>query len=98
MPLVREVSAGLLRLADGSVDPVWPADKGEWVRDLATYLQVPAERVATVGDYRRDLEMFQAGTKAFWVGGNVDVPAFITTVADGDLLAAAQAIVNDWAV
>jgi len=85
--------------AGGPIVHVWPRDKGEWVRELAKALGVPAERVATVGDSWRDLEMFRAGAKAFWVGGDVhDMPKFVTRVDDGSLFMVAQAIVDDWAV
>jgi HAD superfamily phosphoserine phosphatase-like hydrolase len=85
--------------AGGSIEHVCPRDKGKWVRELARALGVPAERVATVGDSWRDLEMFRAGAKAFWVGGNVhNMPECVTRVDDGDLFTVAQAIVDDWGV
>lgn len=90
---------GTRLLAGGSIEHVWPRDKGEWVRELARTLAIPAERVATVGDSWRDLEMFRAGGRAFFVGRNFhEMPEFAIRIDDGDLCAVARTIVDDWAV
>lgn len=86
---------------DGRIEHVWPRDKGIWVRDLTQLLGVRPERVATVGDSWRDLDMFRASARAYFVGNAAEcsgLPDFVTRVSGSDLLAIARALTDDWAV
>ena len=85
--------------AFGELRHVWPKDKGTWVTMLAESLGIPRERVATVGDSWRDLEMFQAGSTAIFVGeDSTGLPETITVVPTGDILSAAKLIVKKWMI
>jgi phosphoserine phosphatase len=84
-------------LEDGTIEHVWPRDKGTWVRELARLLDVPPDRVATVGDSWRDIDMFRASARAFFVGRpheGRDLPEFVVRVDGGDLLAVARTLVE----
>jgi phosphoserine phosphatase len=86
-------------LGDGRITHVWPRDKGTWVRELTTVLGVRPDRVAAIGDSWRDLDMFQASARAFFVGRpheGRDLPASVVRVAGGDLLTVARTLVHDW--
>jgi hypothetical protein len=53
---------------DGTIKHVWPRNKAEWLRDLATVLAVPFERTGAVGNSPGDFPMLQAAALRFFVG------------------------------
>jgi phosphoserine phosphatase len=65
-------------MESGDIAHVWPADKGPWLRGLATALNVPADRVAAVGDSRGDIDLLRAASLRVFVG--VTVPADLENV------------------
>lgn len=88
---------GTDQTADGSIEHVWPEDKLSWVSALAARLGFERERVITVGDSWRDIHMFRAGARAFFVGpasAAGRLPAFVSVMADADLLQVAHAVLD----
>lgn len=83
---------------DGGIEHVWPQDKLSWVSALAARLGFERERVITVGDSWRDIHMFRAGARAFFVGpasAAAGLPPFVSVVPDADLLQVARLLLED---
>jgi len=85
-------------LEDGGVAHVWPEDKGRWLRNLASELLVPAERVAAVGDSRGDVELLRAASLRIFVGSALPTDfANVQHLPDESIDAVARRIVDAWA-
>jgi HAD superfamily phosphoserine phosphatase-like hydrolase len=83
---------------DGSIEHVWPEDKPGWVTALAARLGFNREQVITVGDSWRDIYLFGAGARAFFVGpasAAIGLPEFVSVVAEADLLLLARRLLAE---
>jgi phosphoserine phosphatase len=81
---------------DGTVKHVWPRNKGEWLRELASVLAVPSERTAAVGDSTGDLQMLQAAALRFFVGSRLPPGLTCIHVPDGNIEDIAKTILTRW--
>jgi HAD superfamily phosphoserine phosphatase-like hydrolase len=82
------------RLVDGLIEHVWPADKGEWLRELIERLDLSPREVAAVGDSEGDRELFEAAAMRCCVGERkVDV-ARVIHLPNANMLAVAKRLVG----
>jgi hypothetical protein len=81
---------------DGTIKHVWPRNKGEWLRELASVLAVPPERTAAVGDSTGDLQMLQAAALRFFVGSRLPLGLTCIHVPDGNIEDIANTILTRW--
>lgn len=81
---------------DGTIKHVWPRNKGEWLRELASVLAVPSERTAAVGDSAGDLQMLQAAALRFFVGSRLPPGLTCIHVPDGNIEDIANTILTRW--
>lgn len=81
---------------DGTIKHVWPRNKAEWLRELASILAVPFERTAAVGDTTGDLPMLQAAALRFFVGSRLPSGLDCIHVPDGNLEDIASNILTRW--
>lgn len=81
----------------GEIDHVWGRTKGPWLRNLASDLAMPEDRIAAVGDSKSDAELLRAASLRFFVGLTPpdDVPAIIH-LPDADLQTIADRIIESW--
>jgi HAD superfamily phosphoserine phosphatase-like hydrolase len=84
-------------LPDGSVQDVWPRDKGRWLAEQATDFGVKPERVAAVGDSGGDVELLQTAAVRIFVGSALP-PGLdrVHHLPGAHLEVAAQVILDAW--
>src|SRR5262245_43419863 len=70
---------------DGAVNHFWPEDKGPWVERLARARGLRRAECAAVGDSWRDLGMFAAVGRAYYVGATLPATVPAIHVPDADI-------------
>lgn len=83
--------------ANGRIDHVWPRDKAIWLRSVVSELQLPASRVAAVGDSSSDHDLLSAAALSFYVGAG-PAPAIpgIRYRPDGSIHSIAREVISSW--
>jgi HAD superfamily phosphoserine phosphatase-like hydrolase len=83
---------------DGTIRHFWPRDKVPWLQGLRDTLQIPASRVAAVGDSGGDVEMLRAVRVPLFVGATRPrgLPE-VTHLPGADIVTVAQCIIQKFA-
>jgi HAD superfamily phosphoserine phosphatase-like hydrolase len=82
-------------LIDGRVELVWPADKGRWLRSLASRLHLPRQAVAAVGDSESDRELLEAAELRYCVGERKIEVSNVVHMPRASILEIAQLVVAE---
>jgi phosphoserine phosphatase len=84
--------------ADGNIGHVWPRGKGRWLSALAAELQVPADRVAAVGDSGGDTDLLGAASLPIFVGpAGSKVPPRAVHMPEASITRVVEHILAAWA-
>ncbi len=82
---------------DGRVRHVWPPDKPRWLERVRAELDVPAARVAAVGDSSSDSDLLAAAELRFFVGrGEPPALAGLVHRPAGDIEEIAREVLARW--
>jgi HAD superfamily phosphoserine phosphatase-like hydrolase len=88
-----DYTIGTRLTASGSIEHFWPEDKGRWLDDLCSQLDLTHAEAAAVGDSDGDLELLEAAGTRFFVGATPPPTDGVVHLPQGDTCEIARAIV-----